>query len=225
MKKLVPLSKIVLDAGTQIRAKISEKVIEEYAERLKAGNEFPPVVLFYDRAEDVYYMGDGFHRYHAHKLNQKKTISAEIKKGDLRDAVLFAVEANTTHGLKRTSADKRRAVQTLLEDEEWGKWSDREISRRCLVSNKFVGDIRKSLCMEHSERTYKDKHGKTVKMNVENIGHKPKKQGVIAKFKLSQRTKKLLEKYSVFHGMDEDRVIEEALKAYFVEKAKDKNKK
>ncbi|NJN74859.1 MAG: ParB N-terminal domain-containing protein [Limnothrix sp. RL_2_0] len=215
MKKSVPLSKIVLDAGTQIRAKISQDTIEEYAERLKAGDEFPPVILFYDRAEDAYYMGDGFHRYHAHKLNKKRNIEAEIKKGDLRDAVLFAVEANTTHGLKRTNADKRRAVQTLLEDEEWASWSDREISRRCAVSNKFVGDVRRSLCMEHSERTYKDKHGKTVKMNVENIGHKPKTQGVVAKFKLSLRTKKLLEKYSVSHGMDQDRVIEEALKEYF----------
>lgn len=218
MKKSVPLSKIVLDAGTQIRAKISEKVIEEYAERLKAGDEFPPVVVFFDKAEDAYFMGDGFHRYHAQKLNKKRNIEAEIKKGDLRDAVLFAVEANTTHGLKRTNTDKRRAVQTLLEDEEWGTWSDREISRRCAVSNKFVGDVRRSLCMEHSERTYKDKHGKTVKMSVENIGQKPKNKGVSKKVKLTLKTQKLLEKYSFSEGIDEDRIIEEALKAYLSRK-------
>lgn len=214
MKKLVPLNKIVLDAGTQIRAKISENTIEEYAERLKAGDEFPPVVLFYDKEEDTYYMGDGFHRFHAHKLNKKRTIHADIKKGNLRDAILFAVMANTDHGLKRSNADKRRAVQTLLEDEDWGKWSNREISRKCAVSLDLVNRIRSSLNDSFSERIYKNKHGKTAKMNVVNIGGKPKKKAIVTKFKLSQRTKKLLENYSNSHGMNQNKIIEEALKAY-----------
>ncbi len=38
--------------------------------------------------------------------------------------------------------DKRRAVMTLLQDVEWGQWSDREIAQRCKVEHKTVGKIR-----------------------------------------------------------------------------------
>jgi hypothetical protein len=48
--------------------------------------------------------------------------------------------------------DLRRAVLTLLRDEEWGQWSDREIARRCAVYHPFVGSIRASLVSETSER-------------------------------------------------------------------------
>src|ERR1700756_122323 len=83
------------------------------------------------------------------------------------------------HGLKRTNADKRRAVETLLRDDEWSKWSDREISRQCGVGNKFVGDVRASICVPNTDtqpatRTVERK-GKTYEQKVSNIGKaKPK---------------------------------------------------
>jgi hypothetical protein len=36
-----------------------------------------------------------------------------------RDAILFSVSANGTHGQRRTNEDKRRAVLCLLNDPEW----------------------------------------------------------------------------------------------------------
>jgi len=33
-----------------------------------------------------------------------------------------------------TNDDKRMAVSRMLSDEEWAKWSDREIARKCRVS-------------------------------------------------------------------------------------------
>ena len=73
----------------------------------------------------------------------------------------------------RTNADKRKAVITLLEDAEWSQWSDREIARRCQVSNTFVSNIRPSLSTNDSEKqqsTYTTKHGTTATMNTANIG-------------------------------------------------------
>jgi hypothetical protein len=35
-------------------------------------------------------------------------------------------------------------MNELLDDEEWGKWSDREIARRAGVSHPFVINIRKT---------------------------------------------------------------------------------
>jgi hypothetical protein len=40
-----------------------------------------------------------------------------------RDAILYAVGANASHGLKRTNRDKRNAV-LLLKDLEWGRRQD-----------------------------------------------------------------------------------------------------
>jgi hypothetical protein len=54
---------------------------------------------------------------------------------------------------RRTNADKRKAVMTLLEDAEWSQWSDREISRHCAVHNSFVSRVRGSLSTSDSEET------------------------------------------------------------------------
>lgn len=79
--------------------------------------------------------------------------------------------ANSQHGLRRTNEDKRRAVMTLLQDAEWGGWSDREIARRAGVSNNFVSILRSSLSSNDSgPRTYTTKHGTVATMSTANIG-------------------------------------------------------
>ena len=75
-------------------------------------------------------------------LAGEEEISADIRPGTQRDARLFAVGANQTHGLRRSNEDKRRAVLVLLKDEEWCTWSDREIAKRCGVTHPFVAKLR-----------------------------------------------------------------------------------
>jgi hypothetical protein len=60
-------------------------------------------------------------------------------------AVLYSVGANAAHGVQRSNADKRRAVETLLRDTEWSQSSDREIARRCAVAHSFVLKVRQEL--------------------------------------------------------------------------------
>jgi Zn-dependent M16 (insulinase) family peptidase len=62
--------------------------------------------------------------------------------GSQRDAVLYSVGANASHGLARTQEDKRKAVKTILEDFEWSDWSDREIARRASVSLQLVQAVK-----------------------------------------------------------------------------------
>jgi hypothetical protein len=71
-------------------------------------------------------------------------VPCDVRQGTQRDAVLHSVGANSAHGVRRTNADKRRAAETLLRDEEWSKWSDREIARRACVSQPFVSKLRAS---------------------------------------------------------------------------------
>jgi hypothetical protein len=78
----------------------------------------------------------------------RTAIAADVRKGSRRDAILYAVGANEGHGLRRTPADKRKAVLTLLEDPEWSKWSSNAIAKACKVGHRFVDDMRRSLAPE-----------------------------------------------------------------------------
>ena len=59
--------------------------------------------------------------------------------------------------------NKRRAVETLLRDDEWSAKSDRWIADTCGVSADLVGDIRKvsfvDTCVSVLTHTRRDKTG------------------------------------------------------------------
>lgn len=160
----IEVSKVRTDGGTQPRAALYQNVIDDYVEALTSGAKFPPVVLFYDGTD--YWLADGFHRHGAHKQAGLGEIHADVRQGTRREAVLFSVGANASHGLRRTNEDKRRAVMTLLNDEEWARWSNREIARRCGVDESTVRSLRES----RSDVSYTTKHGTTATMSVANIG-------------------------------------------------------
>ncbi len=165
---------IRIDGGTQSRVEINTEVVSEYAELLKSGIELPPVTVFCDGFS--YWLADGFHRYWAHNWINNCQITAEVHQGSRRDAILYSVGANARHGLRRTNADKRKAVGTLLKDAEWSNWSSREIARRCGVSNGMVDDYRRSMPGSGGEisqpRYYVTKHGTIARMNTAKIGNK-----------------------------------------------------
>ena len=128
-----------------MRAGMNADTILDYETVIRAAGAwpFPPVIIYYDGAH--YWLADGFHRLNAAYRADLTAIPAEVRAGTRRDAILHAAGANASHGLRRTNADKRRAVEVLLRDAEWSKWSDQEISRRCAVDAKTVGTIRREL--------------------------------------------------------------------------------
>lgn len=166
----IPLTAIRTDGGTQPRAQMDLMYVAELAQAIQDGANIPAIITYYDGSD--YWLADGFHRYGASRQLDRETIVAEVRRGTRRDAILCSAGANATHGLRRTNADKRRAVETLLRDKEWAYWSDREIARRCGVDHVFVGRIRSSLVtITSDERTYMTKHGTVATMNTSNIGH------------------------------------------------------
>jgi len=143
------LNRIRVDGGTQLRAKLSDKVIDEYAAAMREGHraEFPPLVVFFDGND--YWLADGHHRYHAAQrvMNGVRydTFDCEVRRGSRRDAFVYAAGANATHGLHRTNADKHRAVTALLDDPEFGnrqRYSDRLVAQMAAVSQPFVSKLR-----------------------------------------------------------------------------------
>ncbi len=164
----IPLDGIQADGTTQMRvAGIDPAIVADYAAAMEAGAAFPPIIVFFDGTQ--YWPGDGFHRIEAARRIDRDTISADVREGGRRDALLLAASANATHGLRRTQADKRKSVETLLRDPEWSRWSDREIGKACSVDHKTVGRFRREMTGEiPSDRTvtYRDRHGNESKMRV-----------------------------------------------------------
>lgn len=144
--KTIKIAEIRIDGGTQPRSSISEELVAEYAEAIQDGATFPPVTVFHDGA--AHWLGDGFHRYHAHRQAGLDGIQADVREGTRRDAILFSVGANNDHGLRRSNDDKHKAVLTLLRDAEWSAWSDREIARQCSVSRDLVASVRRAYLAE-----------------------------------------------------------------------------
>lgn len=173
--ELIQVARIRTDGGTQMRAEIDEAVVREYAALMKEKHVFPPIDVYHDGKN--YWLADGFHRLLAwelyHQLQKKpvEKIACHIHSGDRRDAILHAAGANARHGLRRTNADKRRAVQALLRDKEWQHWSNREIAKACGVSDRFVGKMREvqdSTSNESESQVRKTADGRV--MDTSNIG-------------------------------------------------------
>jgi hypothetical protein len=128
------LSDIRLDGGTQCRAALDADHIASLAEAWTEGAKMPAVIVFNDGTNN--WLADGFHRYHAAEKCDFKDILAEVRSGTRTDAVKFALGANAAHGMRRSNADKRRAVEIALK--EFPNLSSVEVSRICAVSHTFV---------------------------------------------------------------------------------------
>lgn len=135
----INLSSIRTDGGTQSRAAIDQQVADDYASAMSDGALLPPVTVFHDGTH--YWLADGFHRVHAAVGLGWLQVDAAVRQGTQRDAVLFSLSANAVHGLRRSNADKRRAVEVVLADPEWSTWSQGEIAKACGVSREYVNRV------------------------------------------------------------------------------------
>lgn len=164
------LDKIRLDGGTQPRAELRLDTISDYAELMKVGVKFPPVVAFHDG--DNYWLADGFHRLRAWgQARRGEPIETDLRQGTQADAQWFSYSVNQTHGLRRSIEDKQRAVKAALLHPQGASKSDRQIAEHVGVSTPTVSKIRKELAptvkvLQSDTRTGKD--GRTI--NTANIG-------------------------------------------------------
>jgi hypothetical protein len=153
----VSLASIVIDKRFQTRAAMDQGAIADYADAIRQIGcwPFPPIKV----VRQV--LVDGFHRIEA----ARRVIAAPETPADLRKALQtipcervavdpasndisdlalqHALAANHTHGLRRSNADKRRAVE--LAQNRWPDKSDREIAKLTGTSHTFAGTVRGEL--------------------------------------------------------------------------------
>jgi hypothetical protein len=140
---MLELERIRMDGGTQQRVTLDQATITRYLEAMERGARFPPVDVYFDGEE--YWLADGFYRCRARAKLGEKLIAANVQQGSLREAILFSLSANETHGLPRSNEDKRHAVLVMLADAEWSSWSNAYIAQVAHVSAPLVGKLRKEL--------------------------------------------------------------------------------
>ena len=90
--KVLPISALRTDGETRPRAEMDELVVSQYAARMNAGDEFPPVEVFCDG--ESYWLASGFHRLAAAKLANFSEINCRVHPGTLADAQWFSYGAN-----------------------------------------------------------------------------------------------------------------------------------
>ena len=119
MSTTIRLADIRWDADCQTRALVESETVLEYAEAMKDGATFPPVVVFHDSTS--YWLADGYHRYLAAKTlarergdEETATISADIRQGSKLDAVRYALSANARHGKRREPGDYAKAYEIAV---------------------------------------------------------------------------------------------------------------
>lgn len=177
--KWVPIAEIKIDGDTQVREKIDGDVVAEYAEAYEANAPMPPAETVFDGT--TYWLWDGFHRLHGRRKAGCQDLLCNVRTGTQEDARWFACSANQTHGLRRTNADKRRAVERAISLRPIA--SDRDIARHVGVADTTVGDHRKRLAStavipQLSERMGAD--GKTRSLPVKPVATAPKEEAPAA---------------------------------------------
>jgi hypothetical protein len=125
-------------AATQVRTMLHKDIITSYQEDLENGAIFPALVVFAEKGSERYILADGFHRLYAMVNAGREFVEVEVHDGGLHDALVYALGANTGHGLRRTNADKVNAVKLALKDPELSQLTQREIADVCRVDRQTV---------------------------------------------------------------------------------------
>lgn len=184
--KLLKLDDITVLPELQSRENgLNEEVVTEYVERFEplrglgpipgGANEIPYAQAKnrYDatgmpRLETVtpdhstYWLASGFHRFEAlERIGCETEIPVEVYEGSMNDAKYISMTANRNHGLRRSNADKRRAVRMALEHEWTYQMSNRGIAELVGVGESLVRSVRQEL-IEEDERLERES---TIQMN------------------------------------------------------------
>jgi hypothetical protein len=152
MIKTLQIENLLVSQDYQARRQTNPEVVRDYENCLKEGISLPPITVVDTGGELI--VVDGFHRVFACKNQGRDRIQAEVGAGNHLYAVEQAIGANASHGLRRSAADKTRAVEMALNHPELAKESDRALATRCAVSHRFVSKIRASLGKERSNSKF-----------------------------------------------------------------------
>ncbi|WP_243859381.1 ParB/RepB/Spo0J family partition protein [Amycolatopsis arida] len=112
----------------------------------ECGSSLPPIIVHRRSMRVV----DGMHRLRAAILRGDSEIDVRLYDGDEGDAFVLAVQANVTHGLPLSAADRRQAAERILRTHP--DWSDRMIATAAGLSPATVRKVRMRTTADDASR-------------------------------------------------------------------------
>lgn len=122
--RVLAITEIVQDKSVYPRHHYGWQTSYDYAMSMKAGAEFPPIVVA--EYAGKHYLVDGKHRIEAYKINKDNFVQCEILKGlSKQDIYLEAIKRNIANGRPLSPYDKAKVIVDLRKM----KITDAEISK------------------------------------------------------------------------------------------------
>jgi len=174
--RTIKLSELSRDARTQSRAGLDQDHVQRLFEAYAHGptiEQMPPIQVVYDPKAKLLVCWDGHHRIAGAAKAGLRELPAEVTEGTVRQAIELAAGANRTHGLPRSRADNRRAVEILLGEACWAKRSDRWIAERVGISHPTVAKIREELADRRPAEPQRDQVDEASSEQVVNLPPAP----------------------------------------------------
>lgn len=117
----LPLAAINRKASQLNQARIAKPIDEDqvliYAEQMRNGDQFPPIVA-YRNSDGLYIVMDGNHRVAGYDIADVSTMTAYVVRDPSPAQIQsFTFEANTKHGMPTSLADRLRHAVFLIEQE------------------------------------------------------------------------------------------------------------
>ncbi len=170
---ILEITNITIDENLQNRVQKTDlQVVEQYKESLNQNDKFPPIVVF--KIDEEIKLVDGFHRYRAYKELGITRVEVKIIEGNYREATLYSLtEANSKHGVRKSTEDIIETIKKLLNDEEWKDWSEREIARRVVTTTYMVQKVKKMIEFIEPDVVKANRNGKVIEQKREK---KPKSE-------------------------------------------------
>lgn len=135
---------------TEMRVRINQDKVEQYAEEMASGDNFPPPVVYIHKGK--HYVGDGFHRILAKEMNGAKSLDVDLRCGTQLDAILHNIDANRKQrGLPFSRGDLERAILTLLTRPDTKNWSQSKIASTVGASQGYTSQVVSKFNVERPE--------------------------------------------------------------------------
>lgn len=171
------LSSLILDPKLQMRVALDRKHIEnDLMPKIRDGATLHPITVY--KVGGYYYVTDGRHRVEAYRNLGHAEVLADVYLGTWEDAFRAALTANQNHGLRLTSLDKRKIVQSAIDhwraDLESGTISVQELANRVgnAVNRTLVYEMVNEQEIEKPASVTVNRGGSTFEMPTRNIGRK-----------------------------------------------------
>jgi hypothetical protein len=115
----VAITDLCIEPEMQMRCEMNHEHIEMLALTIEDILEDSPIKVVnvsYPNGDDVWYIVDGFHRFHAALMKGLISVNIEYIEGTYIDAKRYAMTANFRNGLDKVKGDVGRAIAGIMED-------------------------------------------------------------------------------------------------------------